>query len=165
VADVSASGRLDTLAMRAVAPLPDPPSTGVADEEGVVHLLLVVATAFATREAEALRAVYAVDADWIDASGRALRGRDEIVAHLRNLFAMPHFEAGSLVGPPTLSLRWLDAGAVVATTYLERHPLHTVDGQTLPPSRTHSLKVLTRRDPDGWQIVSDLYADARDGRA
>lgn len=165
MADVSASGRLDTVAMRAVVPLPGLPSSGVADEESVVHLLLVVATAFATRDADALRAVYARDADWIDASGRALRGRDAIVAHLRDLFATPHFDAGSLVGPPTLSLRWLDAGTVVATTYLERHPLRTLDGQTLPPSRTHSLKVLTRRDPDDWQIVSDLYADARDDLA
>jgi uncharacterized protein (TIGR02246 family) len=150
--------------MRAVVPLPDPASSGAADEEGVVDLLLVVATAFATRDADVLGAVYARDADWIDASGRALRGRDAIVAHLRRVFATPQFAAGALVGPPTLALRWLDAGVVVATTYLERHPVHTLDGQTLPPSRTHSLKVLTRRVPDGWQIVSDLYADARDDR-
>jgi hypothetical protein len=61
-------------------------------------------------------------------------------------------------------LRWLDGDAVVATTYLERRSQHTLDGRTLPPRRTHSLKVLTRIGPDGWQIVSDIYADARDDR-
>jgi uncharacterized protein (TIGR02246 family) len=52
---------------------------------------LVVATAFATLDAEALRTVYASDADWIDASGRALHGREAIVEHLRDLFAAAHF--------------------------------------------------------------------------
>ena len=51
---------------------------------------------------------------------------------------------------------------VVATTSLERRSQHTLDGRTLPSLRTHSLKVLTRRDPDGWEIVSEIYADARD---
>jgi uncharacterized protein (TIGR02246 family) len=150
--------------MRAVVPLPDPSSSRAVDEEHVVHALLVVATAFATLDAEALRAVYASDADWIDASGRALHGREAIVGHFRDLFAAPHFAAGSLAGPPTLSLRWLDGDAVVATTYLERRSQHTLDGRMLPSRRTHSLKVLTRRIPDGWQIVSDIYADVRDDR-
>jgi ketosteroid isomerase-like protein len=148
--------------MRAVAPLPDPSSSRAVDEEHVVHALLVVATAFATLDAEALRTVYASDADWIDATGRTLQGSEAIIGHLRELFAAPHFAAGSLAGPPTLSLRWLDGDAVVATTCLERRSQHALDGRTVPPRRTHSLKVLTRRLPDGWQIVSDLYADARD---
>jgi ketosteroid isomerase-like protein len=162
VADVSRGGPLDTLAMRAVVPQPDPPWSSAVDEEHVVHALLIVATAFATLDADTLGSVYAADADWIDASGTALHGREAIVDHLRGLFAADHLGAGSLVGPPTLSLRWLDADAVVATTYLERRSQHTLDGRTLPPRRTHSLKVLTRAVPDGWQIVSDIYADARD---
>ncbi len=151
--------------MRAMAPPPEPSSSRAVDEEHVVHALLVVATAFATLDAQALRTVYASDADWVDASGRALHGREAIVGHLRVLFAAPHFAAGSLVGPPTLSLRWLDGDTVVATTYLERRGQRTLDGRTLPPCRTHSLKVLTRVGPDGWQIVSDIYADARDERS
>jgi uncharacterized protein (TIGR02246 family) len=151
--------------MRTVVPQPDPSWSSAVDEEHVVHALLAVATAFATLDADALRSVYAPDADWIDASGRALHGREAIVEHLRGLFAADHLGSGSLVGLPTLSLRWLDGDAVVATTYLERRSQHTLDGRTLPPRRTHSLKVLTRIGPDGWQIVSDIYADARDERS
>ncbi len=164
MADVSGVRRLDTLAMRAITPSPDPSSSRALDEEHVVDALLVVANAFVTLDAQVLHHVYTADADWIDASGRSLHGREAIVRHLHDLFTAPHFSPGTLVGPPTLSLRWLDRDAVVATTYLERRSRHTLDGQTFPPLRSHSLKILTRRDPDGWEIVSEIYADARDDR-
>jgi uncharacterized protein (TIGR02246 family) len=146
--------------MHATTSPADPPPSHATDEEHVVHALLTVATAFTTRDAEALRTAYTPDADWINASGTALHGRDAIIDHLRQLFTDPHFAAASLVGPPTLSLRWLDDDAVIATTYLERRRQQTIDGRTLPRRRTHSLKVLTRSDHGTWLIVSDIYADA-----
>ena len=138
----------------------EPPCSHALDEEHIVEALIAVATAFATGNADAARTAYALDADCVDASGNELHGRDAIVGHLRRRFAVPRLGPGSLIAPPTLSLRWLGDHVVIATTYLQRHGEQTSDGQPLPPRRTHSLKVLTRSDDGSWLIVSDIYADA-----
>jgi uncharacterized protein (TIGR02246 family) len=150
--------------MDSVPSLPTPPPSRAVDEEQIVQALIALAMAFATFNAEGLRALYTPDADWIDASGTALHGRDAIIDHLRELFADPHVCAGSLVGAPKLSLRWIDDDAVIATTYVERRSQQTVDGRTLPRRRTHTLKVLARSEQGVWLITSDIHADAHDPR-
>jgi len=140
---------------------PDPSSRSRAgDEERIVHTLITVATAYTTRDPHALGAVYAGDADWIDAFGTARHGRQAIIERLARLFADPRFTVAPLVGRPKLSLRWLDDDTVIATTSLERRRQQEIDGPTLPPRRSHSLRVLTRSEHDTWQIVSQLDADA-----
>jgi uncharacterized protein (TIGR02246 family) len=153
-------------AMPATASPSGLPHSRPTDEEHIVRTLLTVATAFATLDAAALRTAYAADADWIGTDGTELHGRNAIIDHLRRLFAASQPPTGSLVHPPTLSLRWLDDDAVIATTYLERRSQRTIDGRTLPRRGTHSLKVLTRSEHDRWLIVADIYADAHrdDGR-
>ncbi len=148
--------------MYASAPLPSgPPPSRAVDEQHIVQTLITVATAFATFNAEALHTSYTPDADWIDAGGIALYGRDAIVDHLRQRFAVPHLTASSLVGHPTLSLRWVHDDVVIATTYLERRSHRKTDGCSPSRRRTHSLKVLTRSDHHTWLIVSEISADAR----
>jgi hypothetical protein len=65
------------------------------------------------------------------------------------------------VAPPQASIRFVADNVAVAKTYIEREGQQTVDGSELPVRRNHSLKVLVNRDRR-WQIVSELYMDARD---
>jgi uncharacterized protein (TIGR02246 family) len=141
---------------------PGPPSCRASDEQQVIQTLLVLATALATSNAEALHAVYSADADWIGADGTELRGRDAIVEHHRRRFAKPDLATGALIGAPTLSLRWLADDVVIAATHLQRRLQRTFDGRTVPPRRTHSLNVLTRHASGTGLIVSHLDADVHD---
>jgi ketosteroid isomerase-like protein len=49
------------------------------DQQAIGKTLLTLLTSFRDRDAEALRAVYSNDADWVDAFGTVKRGREEIV--------------------------------------------------------------------------------------
>jgi uncharacterized protein (TIGR02246 family) len=162
MADVSTPAPVHRHPMQTAAFPSDPSPSRAADEERIVHTLITVATASTTRDPHALGTVYACDADWIDAFGTVRHGRQAIIERLDRLVADPRFTLARLVGRPELSLRWLDDDTVIATTSLERRRQQTIDGPTLPPRRTHSLRVLTRREQDTWQIVSQIDNDALD---
>jgi uncharacterized protein (TIGR02246 family) len=132
------------------------------DATAIEQTLRTLQAAFASRNAELLRDVYVADADWTNAFGTTLSGRDAIVAYLTGLFADAHFGAGRFAGPPQVSVRPVTNDVVVAKTYVEIAGQQTADGRDLPNRRNHSLKVLARQ-PDGrWLIVSEIYMDARD---
>jgi uncharacterized protein (TIGR02246 family) len=147
--------------MHAAAPLPDPARSRAVDEQSVVQTLLTVVSGFVTRDVEAVCTAYSSDADWIDADGTALHGRDAIVERVRRVFHERPHAADARVGGARLSLRWLNDDAVVATAYVERRRTQ-LDGRTLPRLRSYSLKVLTRLEHNKWRIVSDIDADSRD---
>jgi uncharacterized protein (TIGR02246 family) len=132
-------------------------------ERRIWEQVMKVAMAFRTLDPEGLGAVYAEDADWTNAFGTTLTGREQIVDHLRRLFADERFAAGELVGEPQARLRWVGEDVAVVKTYLERRGQRTVEGGELPIRRNHSIKVLQRQGGE-WLIVSDLYMDARDER-
>jgi uncharacterized protein (TIGR02246 family) len=132
------------------------------DATAIGQTLRTLQAAFANRNAELLREVYAADADWTNAFGTTRSGRDAIVAYLTGLFADAHFGAGRLAGPPQVSVRPVTNDVVVAKTYVEVAGQQTSDGKELPTRRNHSLKVLARQ-PDGrWLIASEIYMDARE---
>jgi uncharacterized protein (TIGR02246 family) len=132
------------------------------DAAAIEHTLLTLQIAFRSLNADALLDVYAADADWTNAFGTTLCGRDFIVAYLKGLFADAHFGAGQLIGPPEVSIRPVTPDVVVAKTYARIAGQQTADGKELPIRRNHSLKVFARQ-PDGrWLIVSDMYMDAHD---
>ena len=132
------------------------------DATAIGQTLRTLQAAFASRNADLLREVYAEDADWTNAFGTTRSGRDAIVAYLTGLFADAHFGAGRFAGPPHVSIRPVTNDVVVAKTYVEIAGQQTADGRELPNRRNHSLKVLARQ-PDGrWLIVSEIYMDARD---
>jgi uncharacterized protein (TIGR02246 family) len=132
------------------------------DATAIGQTLRTLQAAFASRNADLLREVYAADADWTNAFGTTRSGRDAIVAYLRGLFADAHFGAGRLAGPPQVSVRPVTDDVVVAKTFVEIAGQQTAGGNELPTRRNHSLKVLARQ-PDGrWLIVSEIYMDARD---
>ena len=69
------------------------------DQQAIGKTLLTSLTSFRDRDAEALRAVYSDDADWVNAFGTVKRGRGEIVEYLRGLFADDNFQPGRTRGP------------------------------------------------------------------
>jgi uncharacterized protein (TIGR02246 family) len=132
-----------------------------ADEAAVGEVLIAIGASFRTLDTGGLDQVYAQDADWTNAFGTSRHGRTAIIEYLSELFADPRFAAGKPVAPPQASIRFVADDVAVAKTYIEREGQQTVDGSELPVRRNHSLKVLVNRDRR-WQIVSELYMDARD---
>ncbi|MGW1893329.1 YybH family protein [Streptomyces sp. NPDC002004] len=132
-----------------------------ADEEQIRNRIRSIAIGFRELKADVFRDVYAEDADWTNAFGTTLRGRDVIVGYLRKLFADPHFSSGRQVGSPQAQLRWVTDDVVVVKTYIEREGQQTREGEDLPLRRNYSIKVLHRQGGH-WVVVSDLYMDARE---
>ena len=132
------------------------------DASAIEQTLRDLQIAFHTRNADLLRDVYAADADWTNAFGTTLSGRDVIVSYLRGLFADAHFAAGEMTGTPQVSVRAVTPDVVAAKTYVKIAGQQTADGKTLPIRRNHSLKVLARQGDGRWLIVSEIYMDARD---
>ena len=112
------------------------------------------------RDARPLVGIYAEDADWTNAFGTTLKGRQQIVDYLTGLFADPHFGAGQ-AGPPQVSIRLVTSDVVVVKTYIEIEGQQALDGTSLPTRRNHSLKVMQRQPEGEWLIVPDIYMDAR----
>ncbi len=132
------------------------------DEHAIGHTLRTLMMAFQRREADLLQSVYTEDADWTNAFGRSLHGREAIVTYLRELFADANFGDGEMRGEPQVDVRAITDDVVVARTYAEITGQRTVDGGTIAVRRNHSLKVLQRQAEGDWRIVSEMYMDARD---
>lgn len=132
------------------------------DATAIGQTLRTLQVAFRTRNADLLNDVYVEDADWTNAFGTTLSGRDAIVDYLRGLFADAHFAAGQMINPPRVSIRPVSQGVVVVKIYTEIAGQQTVDGHELPIRHNHSLKVLARQDDARWLIVSEMYVDARE---
>lgn len=132
-----------------------------SEQNPIEALLKTQYRAFAARDAEAMRGIYAEDADWTNAFGRSLSGRDAIVAYLGELFADPNFSDGEMLGEPQVSVRSVGDDAVAVKIYTRIKGQKTVDGDTLPVRHNHSLKLIGRQDDGSWKIVSEMYMDAR----
>jgi uncharacterized protein (TIGR02246 family) len=141
--------------------MPDGFIDSTGDEAAIGQVLMALGGAFRELDADAAAPLYTDDADWVNAFGTRVDGRNEIVAYLRTLFADERFAAGKPVGPPQASIRFIADDVAVARTYIEREGQRTVEGETLPVRRNHSMKVLVKRD-GRWLIASDIYMDARD---
>jgi uncharacterized protein (TIGR02246 family) len=131
------------------------------DQKAIGATLSALLGAFGKRDAAMLEAVYADDADWVNAFGTVRAGRAEIVAHLRGLFADADFDAGKLVAPPESHLRRLADTVVAVSTHLRISGQGLVGGGTIDIRDNHSLHIL-QRQPDGrWLVVSEMFMDAR----
>jgi uncharacterized protein (TIGR02246 family) len=129
------------------------------DQQAIGKTLLTLLKSFRERDAEALRAVYSDDADWVNAFGTVKRGRDEIVDYLRGLFADDNFNRGEPEGPPETSFRVLAPEAVLVSAHLRIKGQGLVGGGTLDRDN-FSLRALTRQADGSWLIVSEMFQDA-----
>ncbi|WP_231512946.1 YybH family protein [Haloferax mediterranei] len=116
------------------------------------------AQAFRELDTTKLAQMYAEDADWTNAFGTTLHGRDAIVEYHEELFEDPHFSRGKILGEPDGSIRFVSDDVAVAKTFVERAGQESAEGDELPTRRNHSLKVLNRQD-EKWVIVSEMYMD------
>ena len=129
------------------------------DQEAIGRTLLTLLTAFHTRDAEPLHAVYSDDADWVNAFGTVKRGRNEIVDYLRGLFVDDNFNRGEPDGPPETSFRVLTPDVVLVSAHLRIKGQGLVGGGTLDRDN-FSLRALQRQADGSWLIVSEMFQDA-----
>lgn len=118
--------------------------------------------AWETRDAALGARDYAPDAPWTNAFGMTRRGRAEIEATLREVFALPFVTAGES-RPTTQEIHWLRPDVALVVTTVERVGQQAPDGTPLGTRQTTHHRVLVR-DGDGWRIASHLISDARDRR-
>ncbi|WP_445163301.1 YybH family protein [Mycobacterium sp. Dal123C01] len=130
-----------------------------ADQEAIGKTLLTLLKAFNERDAEPLLGVYSGDADFVNAFGTVKRGRDDIVAHLRGLFADENFRRGEFAGPPETSFRVLTPEVVLVSAHLQVKGQGLVGGGTLDRDN-FSLRALQRQQDGSWLIVSEMFQDA-----
>ena len=130
-----------------------------ADREAIGKTLLTLLKAFDDRDAEPLRTVYSVDADWVNAFGTVKRGRDAIVEYLTGLFADANFNRGELAGPPETSFKVLTPEVVLVSAHLQVKGQGLVGGGALDRDN-FSLRALRRQDDGSWLIVSEMFQDA-----
>ena len=131
------------------------------EKAAIGKVLGKVGKAFGMMDASIIADCYTEDADWTNAFGTTLQGRDNIIEYLEKLFADERFGQGKMVGEPQGSIRLVKDDVAVAKTYVEREGQGTTDGGEIDTRRNHSLKVLTKKD-GRWLIVSDMYMDERD---
>ena len=129
------------------------------DQQAIGKTLLTLLTGFRNRDAEALRAVYSDDADWVNAFGTVKRGREEIVDYLRGLFADGNFNRGEPEGPPETGFRVLTPEVVLVSAHLRIKGQGLVGGGTLDRDN-FSLRALQRQADGSWLIVSEMFQDA-----
>ncbi|HTZ16357.1 MAG TPA: SgcJ/EcaC family oxidoreductase [Mycobacterium sp.] len=129
------------------------------DQQAIGKTLLTLLTSFRDRDAEALRAVYSDDADWVNAFGTVRRGREEIVDYLRGLFADDNFNRGEPEGPPETSFRVLTPEVVLVSAHLRIKGQGLVGGGTLDRDN-FSLRAVQRQADGSWLIVSEMFQDA-----
>jgi uncharacterized protein (TIGR02246 family) len=116
---------------------------------------------FQQRDAVLLAGVYTPDADWVNAFGSVKKGASEIVDYLRGLFADANFDDGRLVAPPVNAIRRLSDDVALVSTHLQVAGQGLVGGGSIPLRDNHSLHVLQRQPDMRWQVVSEMYMDAR----
>src|ERR1700740_91441 len=88
------------------------------DQQAIGKTLLTLLKGFRDRDAQALRAVYSDDADWVNAFGTVKRGRAEIVSYLKGLFADDNFNRGKAEGLPETTFRVLTPEVVLVSAHL-----------------------------------------------
>lgn len=116
---------------------------------------------FQRRDADLLADVYTADADWVNAFGSVKTGAAQILDYLRGLFADANFNDGELVAPPRSTLRRLGETVAVASTHLRIAGEGLVGGGVIALRDNHSLHILQKQPDARWQVVSEMYMDAR----
>lgn len=132
-----------------------------ADQKAIETLLMTQLQGFADRDAASMRDIYTENADWTNAFGRTITGRDAIISYLDELFADSNFSDNSMAGQPDISVRTVGEDAVAVKVYTQIEGQRTIEGAVLPTRHNYSLKLLGRQTDGSWKIVSELFMDAR----
>jgi uncharacterized protein (TIGR02246 family) len=131
------------------------------DQAGITATIGALLAGFQQRDAGLLTGVYTDDADWVNAFGSVKKGSAEIIAYLRGLFADQNFDDGQLAAPPTSTLRRVTDDVVIISTHLQVTGQGLVGGGTIALRDNHSLHILQKQPSGQWQIISEMFSDAR----
>jgi uncharacterized protein (TIGR02246 family) len=122
--------------------------------------LIALRTGFQDRDADKLVGVYSADADWVNAFGSVKKGSEEILTYLRGLFADANFNAGTLRGPPEVTIRVLTPEVALVSAHLQVEGQKLLAGGEIELRDNYSLRVLRRQADGAWPIVSEMFNDA-----
>lgn len=116
-------------------------------------------------EADAGLAVqaYADDADWTNAFGDRVIGRDSLEKTLAFIFGLDFVMAGDSGGNVFEDLTFLTPDVALLRSKLVRVGQQMRTGETMPDRHVHHLRVFQRRGGE-WQIVSHLISQAHEKR-
>jgi uncharacterized protein (TIGR02246 family) len=114
-------------------------------------------------EADATLAVqdYADDADWTNAFGDRIQGRDALRKKLQHIFNLDFVMAGDTGGNEYADVIFLSPDVALIRSKLVRTGQQTSTGATMPDRHINHLRVL-RRQSGTWQIVSHLISQAKE---
>jgi uncharacterized protein (TIGR02246 family) len=131
-----------------------------ADQEAIGATLIALRTGFQDRDADKLVGVYSADADWVNAFGSVKKGSEEILTYLQGLFADANFNAGTLRGPPEVTIRVLTPEVALVSAHLQVEGQKLLAGGEIELRDNYSLRVLRRQADGAWPIVSEMFNDA-----
>ena len=131
------------------------------DQAGITATIGALFAGFQQRDAGLLTGIYTDDADWVNAFGSVKKGSAEIIAYLRGLFADQNFNDGRLATPPASVLRPVTESVVIISTHLQVTGQGLVGGGVIGLRDNHSVHILQRQPSGQWQIISEMFSDAR----
>jgi uncharacterized protein (TIGR02246 family) len=131
------------------------------DQVGIAATIGALLAGFTQRDTGRLAGVYTDDADWVNAFGSVKTGSAEILGYLRGLFADQNFNDGQLAAPPTSTLRRVTDTVVIISTHLQVTGQGLIGGGAIALRDNHSLHILQKQPGGQWQIISEMFNDAR----
>ena len=131
------------------------------DQAGITATIGALFAGFQQRDAGLLTGIYTDDADWVNAFGSVKKGSAEIIAYLGGLFAGQNFNDGRLAAPPASVLRPVTESVVIISTHLQVTGQGLVVGGVIGLRDNHSVHILQKQPSGQWQIISEMFSDAR----
>lgn len=119
------------------------------------------AAAWAARDAAALAALFAEDAEFVNVVG--LWWHDRKAIERAHAYGLGTFFAASTLTPGTIRTRMLGADAAVVQCRFTLTGQLLPDGGTAGPRRTVLSFVAERQPEGGWQVVAAQNTDVVDG--
>jgi uncharacterized protein (TIGR02246 family) len=106
--------------------------------------------------------MFAADADWTNAWGRRLHGREELSQFWEHARQDSNFLAGkNLAGSERIDVRFVRPDVAVVHCYAERvGQSDSTTGKVMPTRRTHFQIVVSKEDGK-WLIQSELIMDEK----
>jgi uncharacterized protein (TIGR02246 family) len=138
-------------------------SQTAADSAAVLRTLDSWNQGWAKADAALAVQAYAEDADWTNAFGDRIIGRDSLKKTLDFIFSLDFVMAGDSGDNEFADLTFLTPDVALLRSKLVRVGQQMQTGETMPDRHVHHLRVYQRRD-GAWQIVSHLISQAHEKR-
>jgi uncharacterized protein (TIGR02246 family) len=101
---------------------------------------------------------YSNDADFTNAFGFSMIGKNEIEQYLTRVFKMDFVMAGNSE-QTSIKLKYISENTILAISTIEREGQKLSDGEELGSRRTTHHRLFYKKD--SWEMVAHLISDAR----